>query len=81
MRKPLGVREQVAEHALKIRKDIIVPVADNSDALLGKPLRSAIVGFLCLFGVLRAVHFDGQSKRCAIKIDDERPDRMLLSER
>jgi hypothetical protein len=75
------MREQVAEHAFKIRQKIVVPVADNGDTLLGKPLCSAIVGFLRLFGVLSAINFDGQAKWCTIKIDNERSDRMLLSER
>jgi hypothetical protein len=81
LRKPLDVRQQVAEHALEIGKDIIVPVADNSNALFGQPLRPAIIGFFRLFGVLSAIHFDGEAERCTIKVDYERSNWMLFSKR
>jgi hypothetical protein len=81
LRKPLGLRQEIAKHALKIRQNVVVPVADNGDTPLSEPLRPAIVGFLRLFGVLSAVHFDGQAKWRTIKIDYKRSNRVLFSER
>ena len=81
MRQPLRAREKIAEHALQIRQHLVVPVADNRDALLGKPLRSTLVGLLALFGVLSAVHFDDEPKMRAIEIDGVWSQWMLPSER
>jgi hypothetical protein len=80
LRKPLGVREQVAKHPFQVRQNIVVPVADDSHTLLGEPLRSTIVGLLTLFGMLSAVHFDGQAETRTIKINREWSDRVLPSE-
>jgi hypothetical protein len=71
--------EKIAEHSLQVRQDIIVPIANDHDALIRKPGRAAIVGLLHLFGVLPAVDFDHQSEARAIEVDGERSDRMLPS--
>src|SRR5579859_6000164 len=73
--------EQIAQHAFQIRQHLVVPVTNNRDALLRKPLLAAIIGLLPLLGVLSAVDFDRQMETGAVKVDGVGADRMLLSKR
>jgi hypothetical protein len=73
------VHEKIAEHTLQIRQHIVVPVADNGDALRRKPLRSAAVGLLPLFRMLTTVHFDSETESRTVEIDGV--GAMLFSER
>jgi hypothetical protein len=72
--------QKIAENALQVRQNIIVPVANDHDAFIRKPMRAAIVGLLHLFGVLPAVDLDRQAEARAIEVDGEWSDRMLPSE-
>jgi hypothetical protein len=72
--------KKIAEDALQVRQDIIVPVANDHNALLSKPSRAAIVGLLHLFRVLPAVDLHRQAEARAIEVDGEGPDRMLPPE-
>jgi hypothetical protein len=72
--------EKIAEHAVQVRQHLVVPVTNNGDALLRKPLRPVIIGLLLLLGMLSTVHFDRQTTR-AIKVDDVPADRILFSKR
>ena len=80
MRKSLRMSEKIAENALQVRQDVIVPIANDYDAFICKPTRAAIVGLLHLLGVLPAVHFDRQAEAGAIEINGEWSYRMLPPE-
>ena len=80
MREPFRMPEKIAEDALQVRQDIIVPVANDHDAFLAKPGRAAIVGLLHLFGVLPAIDFDCQAEARAIEVNGEGSNGMLPPE-
>ena len=80
MRESSRMPEKIAEDALQVRQDIIVPIANDHDAFVCKPTRAAIVGLLHLLGVLPAVHFDRQAEAGAIEINGEWSYRMLPPE-
>jgi hypothetical protein len=71
---------KVSKDALEIAEDIVVPISNDGDVFLGKPLRAALVCALLLCGMLTAVSFDGEPKSRAEEIKREWPDRMLSSE-
>ena len=80
MRKPFRMPEKIAEDALQVRQDIIVRIANDHNAFIRKPSRSAIVGLLHLFGVLPAIDFDRQAEARAIEVNGEGSNRMLPPE-
>jgi 2-methylisocitrate lyase-like PEP mutase family enzyme len=74
------MREEVAEHALQVRQNIVVPIANDHDTSFGKPACTTVVRLLHLFGVLSAIDFDRQAEARAIEVKREWADRMLLPE-
>ena len=81
MRQSFDMRNQVAEYAVQIRQHVVVPVADDGDALFSEPLRSAIVSLLALLGMLPTIHLNGEMQARTVEVDGVRADRVLLSER
>ena len=80
MRQPFSLDKEVAEHSVEIRQNIIVPVANDGDTLLGKPGCSTIVRLLAQLRVLAAIDFNDKAQLRAIEIDGIWSNRMLPSE-
>ena len=80
MRTLFDSREKILQNALQIRENIVVPIADNHDALFRKPACPSFIGTDPPFGVLSAVNFNRKPEAHAIKVERIRPDRMLSSE-
>lgn len=80
MRNSFRMPKKIAEDALQVRQDIIVPIANDHDALFRKPGRATIVGLLHLFGVLPAVDLDRQAEAWAREVDGKWSNRMLPPE-
>jgi hypothetical protein len=80
LRQTFGVGEKLAEHSGQIRQDVVVPVPNDSHALLCEPMRPAVVSLPLLLGMLSTVDFNGEPQARAIEIKCERTDGMLPSE-
>ena len=80
MRQTFSVGDKIAEHSRQIRQDVVVPVPNDSHALLGEPMRAAVVSLLLLLGMLSTIDFNGEPQARAIEIKCERTDGMLPSE-
>ena len=61
-------------------KDIVVPIADHRNVLLGEPASPSFVCQPSLFGMLPAVNLDHKAQTGTIEVESERTDRMLPSE-
>ncbi len=72
--------EQVAEHTVKIGKNVVVPVTNDGNTLLVQPRSSSIVQLLSQLSMLAAINFDRQTQLRAVEINGVCTDRMLLSE-
>jgi hypothetical protein len=73
------MREEIAEHARQVRQDVVVPVSNDRHSFVREPACATVIGLLCLFGVLSAVDFDGQTQARTIKVERVRPDWVLPS--
>ena len=72
--------DKIIKHPGQIAYDVVVPVPDNRDALLGKPAGATFVGWFLLSSMLAAIEFDGEAQAGAVEVERERPNRMLSSE-
>lgn len=73
--------ENELQHALDIVPHGRRPQSDHPDALLTQPRRpSPVALYLARIIMRRPIDLDGQPRRRAIEVENERPDRVLSSE-
>jgi len=80
LRELFRLSDKIAEHAVQVGQNLIVPIADDGDAILSTPGCSTIVRLFAQLRVLAAVDFDCKAQLRAIEVDGIWPNRMLPPE-
>ncbi len=65
---------------MQVAQNIVIPITNYRNVLLGEPACSTFVRLFAVFCVLSTVDFDCEPQTWTIEVQRERTDRMLPSE-